>query len=295
MSVSILVTGANGQLGKELQLQAGEHPDFQFHFYGSSLLDLSSQFSIESIVSNTPFDYVINCGAYTQVDKAEDETNKAYEINGTALKYLSAACNNIGSTLIHISTDYVYDSINGRPIIETDPSNPKSTYAKSKLIGEEYIQQLCQKWIIIRTSWVYSSFGHNFVKTMLRLGNSRDKLSIVNDQIGTPTYASDIAEVILNFVMKMENRDVMSSLHNEIYNFSNQGITSWDAFAKKIFDLSDIDCEVKGITSEEYGAKAPRPSWSVLSKEKIESTLGIEIREWESALRDCLDRLKSKA
>ena len=292
MSVSILVTGANGQLGKELQTIAADYSDLRFEFYGSKLLDISSQQSIDKVFSDSQVDYVINCGAYTQVDKAEDESNLAKAVNSESLRYLSKACNRKGATLIHLSSDYVYDSVKDRPIIESDITQPKGIYAKSKLEGDEHIMAISKKWIIIRTSWVYSSFGHNFVKTMLRLGRERDELSIVNDQMGTPTYAKDIAKVILQFVNKIENAESGKPVLNEIFNFSNQGITTWDAFAKKIFDLSKIDCNVKGISTAEYGAKAPRPLWSVLSKEKIESTLDIKIRNWESALKDCLNQLE---
>lgn len=294
MPIRVLVTGANGQLGSELQLLAKDYRDLHFEFYGSALLDLSSPQSIRRAFQKNDVDYVINCGAYTQVDKAEDEVEKAYLINTEALKHLSGACNDSNATLIHISSDYVYDSLSEKPISESDPTEPKGEYAKSKLGGDLMIQENCKNWIIIRTSWVYSSFGNNFVKTMLRLGAERDVLSIVNDQIGTPTYAQDIAKTILLIVNNLENKDKQSTLLNEIYNFSNAGITSWDAFAKKIFDLSDIDCDVIGISTEQYGAKAPRPLWSVLSKRKIESALNLEIRDWESALEDCLESIQSK-
>ena len=293
MSATIIVTGANGQLGRELQDLSIHHPDYHFEFYGSNLLDISSQVSIEKALAERHVDYIINCAAYTQVDRAEEEIDKANLINAEALRYLSAACNKSGATLIHLSSDYVYNSINDRPLMESDPKRPKSVYAQTKLKGEELLSRFCGKWIIIRTSWVYSTYGNNFVKTMLRVGRERDELNIVDDQIGTPTYAADIAKVILKFVNELERNENGDDHLNEIYNFSNEGQTSWDAFAKKIFDLSEIDCKVNGITTAAYGAKAPRPLWSVLSKKKIETTLGLNIRHWESALTECLSKMES--
>ncbi len=296
MRVQILITGAYGQLGSEFQVLEKKYQQFQFHFYNSRSLDVSSSISINKAFQKKKIDYVINCGAFTQVDNAEDQSKKTFDINARGIKFLSNACNSKGATLIHISSDYVYDSLNNRPLKEDDANRPQGQYAKSKLEGDKIIQKICDKWIIIRTSWIYSSFGNNFVKTMLRLGNEKNELNIVNDQVGAPTYAKDIAEIILYFVIKQEDEEVDSelSLLNEIYNFSNQGITTWDAFAKKIFDISGIDCHVNGITTEEYGAKAPRPLWSVLSKVKIETALNVKIRTWESALRDCLALLALK-
>lgn len=291
MALTILVTGANGQLGKELEHISQEYTDWTFHFMNREQLDLSNAESIVSTIREVQPDYVINTGAYTKVDLAEDEPEKAYQINTKALISLSEACNEVNASIIHFSSDYVYDSVVDRPLLEDDNNNPQSVYAKSKYEGEEIVKEKAQKWIIIRTSWVYSSYGHNFVKTMLRLGASRDELNIVNDQIGTPTYARDIARVTLMMVEKMDISTGKNVLSNEIYNFSNNGFTSWDAFAKKIFDLSNIECQVNGITTASYGAKAARPLWSVLSKEKIETTLGIHIRSWEVALEDCLKLL----
>lgn len=290
--IKVLVTGANGQLGRELFEIRNSLPDTEFLFVDRSDLDICNPVMVREMITREEPDFVINCAAYTQVDKAEDEARKAFKVNRDALNYLCIACNSVGAILIHISSDYVYDSIVDHALTEEDDRCPSSIYAKSKAEGEEVVRDLCQNWIIIRTSWVYSSYGHNFVKTMLRLGAEHDKLSVVNDQIGAPTYAKDLAQIIVNFIVRIRSIKEKNDLINQFYNFSNEGVTSWDAFARKIFELSAIDCRVEGITTKDYGAKASRPLWSVLSKKKIKSKLGIEIRSWDTALADCLTRLQ---
>ena len=291
MATKILVTGANGQLGQELKDISFINKELKFEFHDRTTLDILSEKNVSKSISKFKPDFLINCAAYTKVDHAEIEKELAFSINATALEYLSEACNKSGTTLIHISTDYVYDSINKRPLIENDPLNPEGNYANSKKDGEDILQSVADKWIIIRTSWVYSSYGNNFVKTMLRLGRGMDEINIVDDQIGTPTYAKDIAGVLIVLIKKLASAQHNTSLTNEIYNFSNSGYTSWDDFARKIFELSNIECHVTGISTKDYGAKASRPLWSVLSKEKIESSLNIKIRNWEAALAECLDIL----
>lgn len=287
----ILVTGSEGQLGLELQRLSVGNSDYHFFFSNHYTLDIARDRDVRDVIIRDKPDIVINCAAYTKVDKAEEARKDALAINSEALKYLARACNDVYAVLIHLSTDYVYDSINNRPLIETDPLEPKSVYAKSKKIGEDNLIAIANRWIIIRTSWIYSQFGQNFVKTMLKLGRRNDVLKVVDDQIGTPTYAKDLAEVIIHMIDLIRSQNEGSPLVNNVYNFSNSGHTTWDAFARKIFDLSGIKCKVKGVNTTSFGANAARPLWSVLSKEKIQSTMDIKIRHWESALKECLETL----
>jgi len=284
---TILVTGGNGQLGKELRVVAKNQDQLEFIFSSRDTLDITDQSEVFNAIKKFRPDYCINCAAYTNVDRAESESEQAYLINSTGVNHLSKGIKLYGGKLIHLSTDYVYDTITDRPIHEDDPCNPKSIYSKSKRAGESVLEESDIDWINIRVSWLYSSFNHNFVKTMLRLGSGRDELSIVNDQIGAPTYAYDLAKVIYEIIHKDDN------LHwQQHYNYSNSGKTNWAAFAKEIFKQSDITCKVKNITTKEYGATAPRPLWSVLSKEKIIKNFGIKIEDWRERLSTCLSLIQ---
>ena len=288
--MKIAITGANGQLGSEFRFISNQYEGYTFDFLDREKLDIGNEKSILSYFqSKQSPDLLINCAAYTAVDKAEEEIELAQLINAKAPHYLAKACAEFDCKLIHYSSDYVYHINKDEGLVETDLTQPKGVYAATKLEGEKLLLGANPNAIIIRTSWVYSSFGNNFVKTMIRLGKDRDRLNIVSDQIGTPTYARDIAESTMQVIKQIAN----PAFENYgIYNFSNAGITNWADFAKKIFELENIKCEVYPITSAEFGAKADRPLWSVLSKEKIETTFGLKINHWEESLKKCLEELR---
>ena len=284
----ILITGANGQLGQEFRWLAAKQEEFDFLFTSTASLDITNEEDIIRVISKWQPQYCINCAAYTAVDKAESESKAAYKINQEAVQLLAKACQKYKVKFLHVSTDYVYDSISNRPIVEEDSCTPRSIYGQSKRAGEESLMASQCEWMIIRVSWLYSSFGNNFVKTMLRLGESRDQLTIVSDQIGAPTYARNLAKAMISIISKNENKVV---LWNVIYNYSNIGSTNWADFASEIFRQKKIKCEVIKQTTEAYGAAAPRPLWSVLNTDKIARLLDHEIITWEAALSDCLSAL----
>lgn len=276
----ILVTGSEGQLGSEIKLLANSIiPDGIFFFTDYKDLDITDKRAIENFVENNKINAIINCAAYTAVDKAETEKEKAELVNAIATKYFATIANDFNCKLVHISTDYVFDGTNYKPYVETDEPNPQSIYGKSKLNGEKYIQEINpQNCIIIRTSWVYSKFGNNFVKTMLKLGSERESINVIDDQIGSPTNASDLAVAILKIIPLISNKGV------EIYHFSNEGVCSWFDFAKAIFELNKINCLVNPIPSVLYPAPAKRPHYSILSKDKIKSRYELDILHWRDSL-----------
>ncbi|MCL4156702.1 UNVERIFIED_CONTAM: hypothetical protein GTU68_053447 [Idotea baltica] len=287
----ILVTGSKGQLGSELQVLAKTNHDFEFLFTDRTSLDISSQKDIDQVISEFKPDFLINAAAYTAVDKAESDLETAQLINATAVNKLADTCAKHKVWLIHISSDYVYHLLTEQPLREDYITSPKGVYAKTKLEGENALIDSTADFTIMRTSWVYSYFGHNFVKTMLRLGKTKDELTIVADQIGSPTYAKDIADTLLtmiNVICESEEKKAFKG----IFNYSNEGCTNWADFAEKIFEIENLSCEVRETTTEEYGAPAPRPKWSVLDKNRITKTFGINIIDWEVSLRHCLDRLR---
>jgi dTDP-4-dehydrorhamnose reductase len=286
----ILVTGANGQVGQELQFLASQFPDFEFIFTDRSVLDITDKLSVEKLFEENDFMYCVNCAAYTAVDKAEEEQDLARKINTEAVENLAKACKKFGTQFIHISTDYVYHSetIN-RPYREDDMTNPQGVYAATKLEGDLIATQLLDTAIVLRTSWVYSSFGNNFVKTMIRLGEKLDSLRVIFDQIGTPTYARDLAYGILKIIEKIESKTVQN--YGGIYHFSNEGVTSWYDFALAIFEAKEIDIAVTPIETKDYPTPAKRPHFSLMNKAKIRSTFGLEIPHWKDALGSCLDLL----
>lgn len=287
--MKIIVTGAEGQLGSEFKLLSRKNLDHTFVFANRSLLDISDISSLEKFFEINNPDVLINCAAYTAVDKAESEKEQSRKINEEAPGYLGQVCNKHNCILIHYSSDYVYHIGGSKPLTEIDNLKPKGIYAITKLAGEKNVIENCPRSLIIRTSWVYSPFGNNFVKTMLKLGKEREELTIVNDQLGTPTYAHDIATMtlqILPIICKSDFNDF------GIYNYSNAGITNWMDFAKKIFELENIKCKVYPTTTKEYGAPAERPLWSVLSKDKIKRVFGLNIPHWEDSLKKCLEVLK---
>ncbi len=283
---NILITGSNGQLGNEIRVLSKKHPDFNFFFTDVAELDITDKAAIEHFVSENKISHIINCAAYTAVDKAEEEKDLAYKINVEAVKNLALVSKAYNALLIHISTDYVYDGKNYKPYLESDPIAPQSHYAFTKAEAERAIREISGRAIIIRTSWLYSSFGKNFVKTMIKLGKERDQLSVVRDQIGTPTYALDLAEVSLKFIADHQATEV------EIYNFSNEGVCSWYDFAKEIMEIKNIDCKIIPIESKDYPTPAVRPFYSVFNKTKITQTLPIEIPHWKDSLKQCLNLLK---
>lgn len=282
---NILVTGSNGQLGSEIQAISNQFKDLHFFFTDVKELDICDYTAIDSFISQHKIDYIINCAAYTAVDKAEDEKNLASKINIEAVENLAKASEKQGAILIHISTDYVFDGTNYRPYIESDNTCPNSHYGYTKAEAEKIIQKICKKAIILRTSWLYSSFGNNFVKTMIKYGTERDELKVVNDQIGSPTYAADLASTILNIITTHTTKAV------EIYNFSNEGVCSWYDFAKEIIELKNINCKITPIESKDYPTAANRPSYSVLNKSKIVKELNINIPHWKDSLKICLEKL----
>lgn len=287
----ILVSGGNGQLGSEINALQSLFPAYNFDIKNKKELDLASEESIRNVLSNTDYSYFINAGAYTAVDKAESDQSNCYAINGMALYHI-CHCLPKGCRLIHISSDYVYHNNTTGPIIESSACNPQGIYAKSKHQGEQFIMNMAPQSIILRTSWVYSSFGNNFVKTMLRLGPSKEKLSIVSDQTGAPTYAKNIATAAMKIIDKLENK---GSENNEfgIYNFTDSGQTTWADFARHIFASQNIQCHVEDISTESYGAAAPRPIWSVLSLDKIRRDYNIKTTPWTESLSDCLKLIES--
>jgi len=289
MKRSILVTGANGQLGSEIQALAPNHADYTFTFADRDTFDFCSEDAIRTYFEKKRFDVIINCAAYTAVDKAESEEELAFAINHRAVEALAHIAKDKKISLIHLSTDYVFDGSNFKPYVENDPTNPQSVYGESKLAGEEALCAISPaNSIIIRTSWVYSGFGNNFVKTMLRLGREREELGVIFDQVGTPTYARDLAKAILDIIPKIKNSQT------EIYHYSNEGVCSWYDFAKAIFELGGIGCSVKAIETKEYPTPATRPHYSLLNKAKIKNSFGLTVPYWHDALREALETMENK-
>jgi len=286
--LNILVTGQNGQLGQSLAKIAKDYPQFDFIFLGREQLDLSQPATLANALENIAFDIIINCAAYTAVDKAESEPELADAINHLAVEQLAQICNQRRATLIHISTDYVFDGKNYNPYIETDPVDPQGVYGITKLKGEQAMQAVNPKGAIIRTSWVYSEFGNNFVKTMLRLGAERDSLNVIYDQVGSPTYATDLAQAILALLSQPEQLN-----QTQVYHYSNEGVCSWYDFAKAIFEMSGTRCKVNPIETKDYPTPAKRPHYSLMNKAKIKQDYLITIPYWRDSLKIALNCLES--
>lgn len=280
----VLVTGSNGQLGQSLQFIAPNYPNINFIFCSSSELDITNLEKCHSIFSKIKPNYCINTAAYTAVDKAESEPEKAHLINVVGVKNLAEVCKKHNTVLLHVSTDFVFDGNASKPYTENDFTNPTGVYGQTKLDGEKAIQEIWSKHFIIRTSWVYSQFGNNFMKTMLRLASERDSVSVVNDQIGTPTNAVDLAEVLVNIILA-DNRQPITDNFG-IYNFSNEGECSWYDFAKKIFKVNNINIDLKPIPTTSFPTPAKRPKYSVMDKSKIKSIFIIVIKSWEERLKE---------
>ncbi len=279
----VLVTGANGQLGQSIQFIAHKHPNIQFVYTDFQEMDITNLESCQAIFSKYKPQFCINTAAYTAVDKAESESEKAHLINAVGPENLAKVCKEYDTILLHISTDFIFDGTSKIPYSETDVPNPKSVYGQTKLDGEIAIQKNWEKHFIVRTSWVYSQFGANFMKTMLRLASERDSLSVVNDQIGTPTNAVDLAEVLIK-IINTQNLKLNTQHLFGVYNFSNEGVCSWYDFAKEIFRVNNIFINLQAIPSSAYPTPAKRPAYSVLDKSKIKSVFGVEIKNWEESL-----------
>lgn len=281
----ILVTGHRGQLGNEMQLLAPSYADScHFLFTDKDELDITDRKAVYAFIEEHAVNIVINCAAYTAVDKAESEPELCELLNHTAPGYLAEAVASVGGTMIQISTDYVFDGTGHIPYREDDPTCPNTVYGRTKLAGEEAVIRTCPGSMVIRTAWLYSTFGNNFVKTMLRLGKERESLGAIFDQIGSPTYARDLARAIMTAVEQ--------GIVPGVYHFTNEGVCSWYDFTRTIHRMAGIDsCHVRPLHTEEYPAPAPRPHYSMLDKSKIKETYGIDIPWWEDSLRDCLKSL----
>ncbi|HEX8358271.1 MAG TPA: dTDP-4-dehydrorhamnose reductase [Segetibacter sp.] len=282
---NILVTGKNGQLGNELVVLSAKFPQYNFVFTGASEMDISDGEKVAAFFKEYEPAVCINAAAYTAVDKAETNKELAVKINGEAVGMLAANCSKVGAKFIHVSTDYVFDGTADSPYTEDHPVKPVNFYGESKLRGELAAMEAYPATIIIRTSWVYSFFGNNFVKTMLRFMKERESVIVINDQFGTPTYAADLAEAIMQIVTSPVNEA-------GIYNYSNDGLISWFDFAVAIKELSGLDCMVKPVDTSGYPTPAKRPGYSVMSKEKIKSTFGIQLKDWKESLQKCLQLLQ---
>lgn len=283
--MNILVTGANGQLGNEMQVLARENLQHTYFFTDVQELDICDEQAVYAYVSEHKIDIIVNCAAYTAVDKAEDNVELCDKLNNIAPGYLARAAQANGAAMIQISTDYVFDGTAHIPYTEEEPTCPASVYGSTKLAGEQNVMDHCEKAMVIRTAWLYSIYGNNFVKTMIRLGQERDSLGVIFDQIGTPTYANDLAQAIFAAI----NKGVVRG----IYHFSDEGVCSWYDFTIAIHRLAGIaSCKVKPLHTADYPAKAPRPHYSVLDKTKIKDTFGIEIPHWEESLKRCINQLR---
>lgn len=284
---NILVTGANGQLGSELKELSHNQDKYTFLFHDIDTLDITNKPALTAFGKNHKFDCIVNCAAYTAVDKAEEEKEQAQLINAQAVKNLVELAESKNAYFIHISTDYVFDGTKHKPYTESDKTNPTSVYGTTKLEGEMHADEYA-KAITIRTSWLYSQFGNNFVKTMLRLGKEKDKLNVVFDQIGSPTNAADLAQCVLSMI---EISSEKGTLPSGTYHYSNEGVCSWYDFAKEIMDARQLNCKLLPIESHEYPVPAPRPHYSVLNKAKIKRTFNIAIPHWKDSLMECLTKI----
>ncbi len=286
--MKILITGSNGQLGNEMRVLSKEHGKHQYFFTDviqaddTYLLDITDKAAVSAFVEAHSIDLIVNCAAYTNVDKAEEDEATAQKINADALAVLGSQ----GVKVIHISTDYVFSGDEHVPCRESDPVAPRTAYGRTKYMGEKNLLAACPEAVILRTAWLYSTYGNNFVKTMIRLGQEKEKLGVVFDQIGTPTYAADLAWAIFTVIET-------PAWHPGVYHFTNEGVCSWYDFTIAIHELAGITkCQVRPILSEEYQYKTPRPHYSVLDKSKFKKTFGVEIPHWMDGLRRCMVKLK---
>lgn len=282
--MNILITGCNGQLGNEMQLLEKEHPQHTYYNTDVQELDITNQLAVEQFVAEHQIDGIVNCAAYTAVDKAEENKELATTLNTVAPAYLAAAVEKRGGWMVQISTDYVFDGTKHTPYVETDTPCPDSVYGSTKLAGELGVSKFCRRSMIIRTAWLYSTFGNNFVKTMIRLGKERPELGVIFDQVGTPTYARDLARIIFTAIEK--------GIQPGVYHFSDEGVISWYDFTKAIHRLAGVTgCHVRPLHTSEYPTPAHRPHYSVLDKSKIKTAYGVEVPYWEESLAECISLL----
>ena len=280
----ILITGANGQLGNEMRVLSEEYPEHTYFFTDVAELDICDAQAVMDFVKANGIHTIVNCAAYTAVDNAEDHVEFCTRLNADAVGYLAKSAEANGAEFIQISTDYVFDGTAHVPYQETDPTCPESVYGNTKLEGERNALAYCSRAMVVRTAWLYSTFGNNFVKTMIRLGKERDSLGVIFDQIGTPTYARDLARVIFEAI----RQGVVSG----VYHFSDEGVCSWYDFTKAIHRLAGItNCKVKPLHTSEYPTKAKRPHYSVLDKSKIKATYDLEVPYWEESLKECINTM----
>ncbi len=282
---TILITGSKGQLGNEMQQAAKRYPQFNYIYTDVDELDICDKTSLDSFVKANSVNFIVNCAAYTAVDKAEDDVELCYKINSDAVRNIGEVVTSNSIKVVHVSTDYVFDGTNHIPYRENQEVSPATVYGKSKLAGEQALIESCKESVIIRTAWLYSSFGNNFVKTMMKLGTERDSLNVIFDQIGSPTYAADLAEAILKVISS-------EKFVPGIYHFSDEGVCSWYDFTKTIHKIAGISCNVQPIESKDFPVRTPRPHYSVLNKAKIKSTYGIKIPHWEESLEKCINILR---
>ena len=285
--MNILVTGANGQLGNEMRrvsLQSSDH----YIFTDVAELDITNIEAVRSMVAEQKVEVIVNCAAYTAVDKAEEDEAMAYLLNATAVANLATAAKEHNATLIHVSTDYVFDGKGCRPYTEEQPTSPTSVYGRTKLQGEEAAAESGCNYLIFRTAWLYSPFGRNFVKTMRTLTAERDSLKVVFDQVGSPTYAGDLAALIVKII------DERALNHCGVYHYSNEGVCSWYDFAREICEMSGNECNVEPCHSDEFPSKVARPAYSVLDKSKVKATFGVSVPHWKVSLAKCIEELKAE-
>lgn len=279
--MNILVTGSNGQLGNEMRVLSAQHPKHRYFFTDIAELDICDKEAVAAFVADHAIDLIVNCAAYTNVDKAEEDEVTAMKINAEAVGILGSQ----GVKVIHVSTDYVFSGDEHMPCKESDPVAPRTAYGRTKYAGEKNLLAVCPEAVILRTAWLYSEYGNNFVKTMIKLGREKESLGVVFDQIGTPTYAADLAQAIFTVIET-------PCWHPGIYHFTNEGVCSWFDFTIAIHELAGIkNCHVSPILSEEYAYKTPRPHYSVLDKSKFKKTFGVEIPYWLDGLRRCIAKL----
>ena len=293
MLKQVLVTGSAGQLGQSIQSISNDCSGVQFTFVDIEALDLCNETAITAYFKNKQFNVILNCAAYTAVDKAESDPELVDKINHLAVKQLAEIAKQQNAVFIHVSTDYVFNGQNHKPYVETDPADPQGVYGITKLNGELAFKAIGSKGCIIRTSWVYSEYGSNFVKTMQRLGSDRDSINVIFDQIGSPTYAGDLARAILDIIQS--ERLSSSDLELQVYHYSNEGVCSWYDFAKTIFEFSNIDCNVNPIETKDYPTPAKRPHYSLLNKAKIKQAFELEVPYWKDSLQKCIKRLQEHA
>jgi len=290
--MQILITGANGQLGNEINRLKEDFPQWNFLFTDVDTLDITNEISVQNYFEAQKVDFVVNCAAYTAVDKAESDYDLAHRVNALAPQILARQSQRAGARFIHVSTDYVFAGDACEPYAEEDSPDPQGVYGKTKLEGEQLAFKENPNTVVLRTAWLYSAFGNNFVKTMLRLGTERDELKVVFDQIGSPTYAADLAKAILHII----ERSARNAVHfiPGIYHFTDEGVASWFDFALTIFELANVNCKVVPVLSDQFPTPAKRPHYSVLNKSKVKTNFELNIPYWKDSLKECIKELRDK-